>query len=383
MGWTSARITKVMFSNLFETAARNVRFRPEANIIEFRKPDCSNFLKRGRMFAWNVLFAALQLSDGGHGNGVQRSMFANQVDEHRQSLPELTQLAERGNAAAQFDLGVMYAQGDGVAQDFGSAIDWYRRSASQGYAMAQTNLGMMYAKGLGVPSDYTQAADWYRRAAIQGQALAQVDLGGMYERGLGVPHDPAQAVEWFRKAAVAGNPQGESDLGVMYDRGEGVAQDYVQAMSWYRAAAIQGYAEAQYNLASMYEQGHGVPRNADEAKTWYAESAVQGDAAAKSKLDDLESGTVALPNDSPQNLGYKFGYLAATVGLPLVLIGVFTAAIWSVFKWLSSLTHIEGEVTPTSASAIRSGPCTQSDGMAVRSESHGGGSIDFGNGVPE
>ena len=55
-------------------------------------------------------------------------------------------LADQGDAFAQYDLGVMYANGQGVPQDYAQAVAWYRKAADQGNAAAQTNLGVMYAR---------------------------------------------------------------------------------------------------------------------------------------------------------------------------------------------------------------------------------------------
>ena len=84
------------------------------------------------------------------------------------------------NAKAQFSLGKMYYEGQGVHQDYAEAARWYLKAAEQGYPAAQNNLGTMYAKGQGVRQDYTQAVQWCRRAAEQGHAGAQFNLGVMY-----------------------------------------------------------------------------------------------------------------------------------------------------------------------------------------------------------
>ena len=76
-----------------------------------------------------------------------------------------------------------------------------RPLAEQGNATAQNNLGVMYAKGQGLPQNFAQAVVWYRKAADQGDAGAQFNLGGMYEDGQGVPKDYAQAHMWFSLAA--------------------------------------------------------------------------------------------------------------------------------------------------------------------------------------
>jgi TPR repeat protein len=74
-------------------------------------------------------------------------------------------VADRGSAIAQFNLGVMYENGQGVARDYAAAARWYRKAADQGYASAQANLGFMYANGEGGPRDYAAADSWYRKAA--------------------------------------------------------------------------------------------------------------------------------------------------------------------------------------------------------------------------
>jgi TPR repeat protein len=114
---------------------------------------------------------------------------------------ELVPLAQDGDPRAQLNLGLMYLKGQGVPQDYGQALQWYRRAADQGDARAQYNLGLMYHQGQGVPQDYSQAAQWYRKAIKQGQADAQYNLGVMYEYGQGVPQDYQQAYFWYNLAA--------------------------------------------------------------------------------------------------------------------------------------------------------------------------------------
>ena len=60
---------------------------------------------------------------------------------------------------AQISLGIMYANGQGVPQDYAEAVKWFRLAADQGDATAQFNLGIMYAKGQGVPQDYAEAVN--------------------------------------------------------------------------------------------------------------------------------------------------------------------------------------------------------------------------------
>jgi hypothetical protein len=77
-------------------------------------------------------------------------------------------LAEQGDADAQFNLGLMYETGDGVARDYAEAIKWYRLAARQGISKAQNNLGVMYELGSGVLQNNVTAHMWYNIASANG-----------------------------------------------------------------------------------------------------------------------------------------------------------------------------------------------------------------------
>ena len=157
-----------------------------------------------------------------------------------QELAALTKKAEAGDAIAQNNLGVMYANGEGVPKDAVKAVEWYQKAALQGEASAQNNLGAMYANGEGVPKDAAKAVEWYQKAAVQGNAIAQHNLGVRYANGEGVPKDAAKAVEWIQKAAVQGEASAQSNLGLGYANGAGVAKDIVLAYAWFNIAAAGG-----------------------------------------------------------------------------------------------------------------------------------------------
>ena len=115
------------------------------------------------------------------------------------------QAAEQGNASAQFNLGVRYANGRGVPKDVIEAAKWYRLATEQDHPKAQFNLGAMYARGWGVLQDAAEATKWYRKAAEQGHAEAQWRLGLYYTRRFGGKYDPVQAYAWFSIAAAQGH----------------------------------------------------------------------------------------------------------------------------------------------------------------------------------
>ena len=89
-----------------------------------------------------------------------------------QEIRELRAKAASGDAAAQYDLGRRYYEGEGIPKNYREAVKWYRRAADQGDAKAQNKLGWIFAYGMGVPENDAEAVKWYRRAADQGYAHA-------------------------------------------------------------------------------------------------------------------------------------------------------------------------------------------------------------------
>ncbi|MGI9296864.1 MAG: trypsin-like peptidase domain-containing protein [Gammaproteobacteria bacterium] len=190
-------------------------------------------------------------------------------------------LAEAGIAEAQFNLGVLYDNGEGVAEDDREAARWFRLAAEQGNAKAQFNLGNSYYNGEGVVTSKREAVRWYRLAAEQGNAKAQNNLGFAYNNGEGIPTDKREAVRWYRLAAEQGNVAAQNNLGFAYDNGEVVATDKREAVHWYRRAAEQGLAIAQVNLGIKYSVGEGVVVDNREAVRWFRLAAEQGNAEAQ------------------------------------------------------------------------------------------------------
>jgi TPR repeat protein len=118
-------------------------------------------------------------------------------------------LAEAGNAPAQYLLGSLYVEGNGVERDDATAFMWFLRAANQGDAAAQYNVGASYSGGKGAPQSYVDAAKWFRRAADQGVVFAQLNLGLLYAAGNGVSQDSVEALKWL-ELAFFGLPAGEA-----------------------------------------------------------------------------------------------------------------------------------------------------------------------------
>lgn len=122
-------------------------------------------------------------------------------------------------------------------KDYASAWRGLLVHADRGNAVAQYNLGLMYTYSMGIPRDYTEPLKWFLLAAAQGNVRAQQQLAAMYGRGMGVPRDEAEAVKWYRRAAEGGNAYAQTKLGAVYMMGHhGVPRDLIQAHKWFSLA---------------------------------------------------------------------------------------------------------------------------------------------------
>lgn len=128
-----------------------------------------------------------------------------------------------------------------MAQDYAKAARLFRKAADAGNANAQFNLALLYQNGQGVEQNSTEAFNWARKSADHGNAAGETLLGAMYESGEGVSRDEAAAADLYNKAAYQGYPWAESLLGNMYMSGRGnLEQDYVLAYKWFSRAASSG-----------------------------------------------------------------------------------------------------------------------------------------------
>ena len=225
---------------------------------------------------------------GGGSGDFDKGMKAYESGDYKTAVREFKPLAKKGDAIAQYKLGLMYRDGKGVSKDYKIAVKWFRLGAEQGYAKSELSLGWMYANGYGVPKDDKTAIKWYTLAAEQGYDIAQFNLGVSYENGFGVSKNYKTAIKWYTLAAEQGDTSAMNNLGTLYSNGEGVPKNYKTAVKWYRLAAEQGVADAQFNLGNMYYNGRGVPQNDKTAIKWYTLAADQGDAQAKSNLKPLQ-----------------------------------------------------------------------------------------------
>ena len=224
-----------------------------------------------------------------------------------QAITAWQPLAAAGEARAQYNLGVLYDEGRGVAVDRGRAEAWWRRAAGLGHRAAQHNLALLYLSGDSGHDDRPQATVWLEAAAAGGFAPSQYVLGGMYADGRGVPRDDSRAHRLLLAAAEFGVAEAQYRLAELLAAGRGTAADPARSIAWLREAAGQGLAKAQHSLAARYvADGGAAGVVAVEALTWAALAARQGHAPALALHQALRVDATAAQIAAAEGLAEEF-----------------------------------------------------------------------------
>ena len=108
---------------------------------------------------------------------------------------KLLHQAQRGNPRAQTLVGIAFATGNGVKQDYSQAREWFLTAAKQADPIAEHNLAVMYLTGAGVERNPVEAAKWFEKAGATGFAQAQFNAARLYEIGAGVPKNLGKGME--------------------------------------------------------------------------------------------------------------------------------------------------------------------------------------------
>lgn len=193
---------------------------------------------------------------------LKRALRALKTGDYAEARPELTALAEAGDARAQQALGEIFERGWGVDPDLSKSGEWYRRAADQGNAEAQFALGSLIARGALPAIEKASAFAWFRKAAEQDLLPAQRYLANEYHEGKEVPRDDSEALRWYERCASLENSECQRRLGRMYAEGDGVARDDRAAVRWLQRSVNAGDLEAMLALARMHLEGRVDPPNA-------------------------------------------------------------------------------------------------------------------------
>ena len=174
----------------------------------------------------------------------------------KEEIERIREWVKKGKAWAFELLGQRYRKGLGVKQSDKKTIELYEMAAKRGNANAQYNLGVYYDQGIsGLTQSPERAFEFYTLAANQGHLDAQCNLGAMYANGDGIEQSSQRAIEYYTLSAEQGQATAQYNLGRMYAEGEGIGQSYSKAREWWTKAAAQGYEDAIKGLKQLDELG--------------------------------------------------------------------------------------------------------------------------------
>ena len=193
-------------------------------------------------------------------------------------------VASASSRRALYQLGRAYA----ASQKWPEAVSAYRKAADRGSTAAMVELGVLFANGSGVAKDQAQARKLFERAAAAGNPRGATDLAALSNGGGGAPSDPAEARALLAKAAEANSAEAQFQLGLMIADGVGGPKDDAAARALFEKAAAQGHAGALDWLGSFAEAGRGGPQDSGAAKAYYEKAAALGNDDAKAALERLK-----------------------------------------------------------------------------------------------
>jgi uncharacterized protein len=206
-------------------------------------------------------------------------------------------LAQRGNAEANFNLGILHEDGLGVPQSIQAAVAHYERAAVAGSSKAQYRLGLLYSVGAKIPKDEAKADRWLAAAAAQGDkdatallalrggaARTQRDQDFLRAETLHASGQYQEAAAIWKRLAQEGDTRSRSRLAWMLEAGQGIPRNLDEAAKLFRQSAEEGDADAQYALAVMLQTGIGQALDPSQAQIWLRRAAAQGHGPANAAL---------------------------------------------------------------------------------------------------
>lgn len=237
-----------------------------------------------------VLLARLYLSNT--AGGVERNP--------EQAVVLFRTAAARGNAEAQYYLGLLYGQGVGVAANPVEALAWMQAAAESGHVASQFELSRIYARGLGTEEDPVKALRWLQEAAGQGHLEAQYFLAHALDSGRGVAQDRDAALNWLLRSAEGGFLSAKIALGKKYLKGEGVSPNAAEALRWLGQGVEAGSLEASVALGLAFWRGDNLPANPQQARQLLEPAAQAGLAQASYAMADIAERGLGQPVDFVQ-----------------------------------------------------------------------------------
>ena len=153
---------------------------------------------------------------------------ANEAD----TFNAMVALADKGDAEAQYHVGMMHNNGIGTQQDPKQAFEWFQKSTASNDPLGAYKLGCYYAGQFAgvVPTDSNEALKYKLIAAKAGYALAQHDVALLYDQ----QGNPEEALKWWKMAGDQGYPPSLFSLSMAYSGGKAAPKDLSLSYAYFK-----------------------------------------------------------------------------------------------------------------------------------------------------
>jgi TPR repeat protein len=193
-------------------------------------------------------------------------------------------IASASSRRAMYQLGRAYV----ANRQMNEATAAYRRAADKGSTTAMVELGVMLANGTGIAKDEGAARKLFERASQGGNPRGVTNLAVLSERSGAAPMDPAKSRALLAKAAEGNSPEAQYQLGLMMQDGVGGPKDDAGARALFEKAAAQDHPGALERMGAFAQSGRGGPQDSSAAKSYYEKAAALGNEDAKAALKRSE-----------------------------------------------------------------------------------------------
>lgn len=235
------------------------------------------------------------------------------------------QMAKKGDADAQYNLGSVYETGFGVKRDLDEAVRWYKEAAAHDHQLAQLKLGILYVLGEGTRQSVIKGTSWIQSAADNGNKFAKELYNKVLAPDIVLEMSAEEVVKKIKPFIDLGEKKSIAKLDAILKKAEQKAKKKQPELTkrftgkskntlgkevdienqvpgfldkknqqgpnlrnsnlaLLQREANAGNAEAQFELGRLYDTGQKLDRDRQKAITWYTSAANQGHAESQYRL---------------------------------------------------------------------------------------------------
>lgn len=136
--------------------------------------------------------------DYGFQYGKILDKIAYTQEDRQRAYAAYLNVAEKGYAPAQYEIGVRLLYGIGLPRNISESLIWLKKSASQDYQYSLKLLGDIYSNGIFAPKNDIEAFKYYVRAAEMGNSESKYHVASMYATGIGASKNEESTFKWIR-----------------------------------------------------------------------------------------------------------------------------------------------------------------------------------------